>query len=340
MANYSRDENQKIISDFLCSSELTEGIHGELRWAAALNVFLSFTTFTANVIFLIALNKISSLHPPSKLLFRTLATADLCVGIICQPLTVVALLPEVKQHIHVCRYTSIVRLLISYALCMVSLLTSTGINMDRLFALSLKLRYKQLVTLKRTHVVVTLFWVISIAFTALSVIINSITALVFTVVLVSCLIISVLSYGKIFSVLRQNQNQVGFRAFRQRKTNETAPLNATVYRKTVYTVLLVQLALIVCYTPYTIITLLLSVSSIKPVRPSVWLLLGWRYTGTLLYFNSSLNPFLYCLKMRAVKNAMKETIQQIFCSFGCIREKLNCVVVVDGEQQTTVSSLS
>ena len=336
MANYSQDENQKTMTDFLCSSELTEGIHGELRWAAALNIFLSITAFIGNAIFLVALNKVPSLHPPSKLLFRTLATTDLCVGIISQPLTVVALMPEVKQHIHVCRYTSTVRFLVSYALCMVSLLTSTAINVDRLFALSLGIRYRHFVTLKRTYAIVTFFWVISMVFTVLSLFIDSITALYWATVLVSCLAISLFSYGKIFRVLRQNHDHLG-RAFWKRQPNQTVQLNEKRYRKTVYTVLWVQLALVVCYLPYTIITLLLSRRS---GHPSVWLPLGWRYAGTLLYFNSSLNPVLYCWKMRAVKKAMKETVQQICCSCSCTREKNTTVFVVNGEQQTTVSSFA
>ncbi|XP_068748565.1 adenosine receptor A3-like [Montipora capricornis] len=323
MANYSKDENQKTMTDFLCSPELTEGIHGELRWAASLNIFMSITAFIGNALFLVALNKMSSLHPPTKLLFRTLATTDLCVGIICQPLTVVALLPEVKQYVHVCRYTSTVRFLVSYALCMVSLLTSTAINVDRLFALLLKIRYRQFVTLKRTYVIVALFWVISIAFTVLGVFVNWISALYWTVVLLSCMAISAFSYGRIFFVLRFNQNELRSPAFWQK-----------LYRKTVYTVLYIQLALVVCYLPYTIITLLVSRRS---GHPNMWLLLVWRYLGTLVYFNSSLNPVLYCWKMREVKKAMKKIVQRICCSWCCNQE--NGGFVVNSERQTTSSSL-
>ena len=52
----------------------------------------------------------------------------------------------------ICRYTGTVRFLVSYALCMVSLLTSIAINLDTLFPLSLRIRYIQFVTLKRTYV--------------------------------------------------------------------------------------------------------------------------------------------------------------------------------------------
>ena len=47
---------------------------------------LSFTAFAGNSLLIVALRKVSSLHPPSKLLYRCLATTDLLVGLISQPL--------------------------------------------------------------------------------------------------------------------------------------------------------------------------------------------------------------------------------------------------------------
>ena len=39
----------------------------------------------------------------------------------------------------------------------------------------------------------------------------------------------------------------------------------------------------------------------------------WQFTVTLLYLNSSLNPFLYYWKIREVRQAVKETLRQLFC---------------------------
>ena len=36
-------------------------------------------------------------------------------------------------------------------------------------------------------------------------------------------------------------------------------------------------------------------------------------TVTLVYLNSSLNPFLYCWKISEVKQAVKETIREVLC---------------------------
>ena len=54
----------------------------------ALNIFLSIFATLGNVLILVALRNVYSIHPPTKLLFRCLAITDLCVGLLCQPLYV------------------------------------------------------------------------------------------------------------------------------------------------------------------------------------------------------------------------------------------------------------
>ena len=50
------------------------------------NAFLAFTATFGNTLILIALHKVSSIHPPTKFLLRCLAMSDFCVGVIVQPL--------------------------------------------------------------------------------------------------------------------------------------------------------------------------------------------------------------------------------------------------------------
>ena len=59
-----------------------------------------------------------------------------------------------------CRYARDAGYVTSYLLILVSLMTMTAICVDRLLALLLGLRYKQIVTLKRTYIIVTTFWVL------------------------------------------------------------------------------------------------------------------------------------------------------------------------------------
>ena len=118
-SNYSKlMANKETLTELLCSAELTEGIQNELQWNSIVNILLSIITFFGNATVLLALSKVSTLHRASKLLFRTLAATDFCVGVISQPLTIVSIMSQVHGQFNVCRYASTVRFLTSYVRCL------------------------------------------------------------------------------------------------------------------------------------------------------------------------------------------------------------------------------
>ena len=61
-------------------------------------ILLSITAILGNSLILAALHKESSLHPPSKLLYRFLATSDLLVGLVSQPLVMLSFLVDADGH--------------------------------------------------------------------------------------------------------------------------------------------------------------------------------------------------------------------------------------------------
>ena len=71
---------------------------------SAVHIFLSVTAFLGNALILVALHKESSLHPPSKLLYRCLATTDLCVGLVTNPLFATYWMSLVHEHWSLFRY--------------------------------------------------------------------------------------------------------------------------------------------------------------------------------------------------------------------------------------------
>ena len=162
LTNFTEDENQKTFGELFSSAEFIRGVDGELIFLSALNIFLSITAFLGNTLILLALHKETSLHPPSKLLYRNLAITDLCVGIIGQPLDVTNWISVVTERWDICYYALRGARFSGFTLCSVSLLTSTAISVDRLLALLLGLRYRQVVTLRRTCITVIGFWILSI----------------------------------------------------------------------------------------------------------------------------------------------------------------------------------
>jgi len=304
--NVSEGEKQnysKKVEDLYCSLDIPSAIHGQLTFIAVLNAFLSITAFLGNVLFLVALRRESSLHPPSKLLLRSLAVTDLCVGFISEPLFVTFLVTVVNENWNICRYVAVALSVTGRILSLASLWTLTAISVDRLLALMLGLRYRQVVTLKRTCLIIITFWVVHTIFATMRLFWSSpITSRYGAIVVLMCLVTSILSYTKIFLTLRRQQSQVRAQVQQPKQANQQ---NIARYKKAVSTALWLQFTLVICYLPRLILfgNTKLSSSSILYVS----------YTMTLVFLNSSLNSIVYCWKIDEVRQAVKDTIRQVLC---------------------------
>ena len=200
----------------------------------------------------------------------------------------------------------------------VSLLTSATISVDRLLALLLGLTYRHTVTLRRVWVVILCFWVISALPATGSVFFQypklaEIAFWLFCALLTLSLLVSVFSYAKIFKTLRYRQVQVhGNTQQGQRPNGGGNQLNIARYKKTVYSIAWVQLALLICYFPFSLMGFLWLLGK---VHFSTKIHILWESFVTLLYLNSSLNPALYCWRIRDVRQEVKNIIRKILRCF-------------------------
>ena len=277
---------------------------------AAVNIFFSITASLGNILILIALRKATSIHPPTKLLFQCLAITDLGVGLISQPLMATLMLLVDNIDIKIWNVLFLYLLWsLSIAFCGVSVFTSTALSVDRLLALFLGLRYRHVVTLKRARAVLacgclaSLLMVLVWNFTGKT---HRIIVVIFFTLFLS---ISLFSYTKIVLRLRQHQSSVRDNVQQGQANTKKMPLNLERYKKTVVSIALVQLALVICYFPFLIFLIM---THLKDNHPGLYLL--WYFPATTLVFlNSSLNPFLYCWRIKEIRQAVKATIRR-FCA--------------------------
>ena len=268
---------------------------------AGLSIFLAISSSVGNFVILSALYRVSSIYPPTKLFFRCLAATDLCVGLIVQPLYTTSIMSyAMEMNENVSYYTGKICATSSTILCGVSLLTTTVISVDRLLALLLGLRYRTFVTLRRARFVITCIWIMMATIAMIGLWKADVFNKVTSVMTVLSLITSMSSYAKIYLTLRKHQTQI------QKDSTHGQPyvvgfaVNIARYRKTVSSILWVQLALLACYAPYGI------VAGMKINTLACYLV-----SSALVHFNSTLNPILYCWKIREVRKAVKDTIQQL-----------------------------
>ena len=304
---FTGDGQNKTLAQLLCTANITDGLHSQLIFLSVFNSFLSVNAFLENALVLFALHKESSLHPPSKLLLRSLATTDLCVGLISEPLFVIYWMSAANEYWNICLYAFEAGLIASYILCTVSLSTMTAISVDRLLALLLGLRYGQVVTLNRTYIVVITLWVLSAVVSSTWLWNPQITLWHQIIGTPLCITISIFSYTKIFLSLRHHNTQIHSHV---QQPNQTNQLNIARYKKAVCTAIWLQLTLVACYLPYVVVNALVNNSGLSS---SVYLFPI--YAATLVFLNSSLNPILYCWKIAEVRQAVKDTIRQVLCNF-------------------------
>ena len=185
-----------------------------------------------------------------------------------------------------------------YTLCSVSLVTAAAISVDRLLALLMGLRYRQLVTLRRTCIIAFGFWILSSVGSS-TIFWNPQILLWYQYIGTAlCLVTAIFAYTKISYTLRHNQiHDVQNHVAQGQPSQAIRALNIARYRKAVYSALWVQGTLIVCYLPFCIVDAL---SPQRGISSSVYL--ARQFAGTILFLNSSLNPLLYCWKIRDVRH--------------------------------------
>ena len=259
---------------------------------STINIPLSINAFLGNALIIAALPKVSFLHTPSKLLLGCLASTDLCVGLVAQPLYINYLLStKCSKH---CYYSFLLFNSTCTIFCGISLLTLTAISMDRLLAVLLGLRYRQVITLSRVWVIAVTIWFLHIAH-AVILHYNLLYGLrIFSVEVILCIIASACCYMKIYRILHHHQAQVQQHIHQGQPNGEEIPLNIARYRRTVSSMIWVQISLLACYLPFGLVAGLSVITSIYTPLPQFTV----DAALTLVMFNSTLNPFLYCWKMQ------------------------------------------
>ena len=277
-----------------------------------LNIFLSITATLGNVLILVVLRKVSSIHPPTKLLFRCLAVTDLCVGLICQPLYVYLTIGNIiRELVYVYFFFYVV-------LLAVSPLTSAAISVDRLLALLLGLRYRHVVTLRRVRVVIACVWFIAVSNASLlwvlfiqwSFKVYLASWWTFIALIMVSVIISLFSYIKIFLTLRHQQAQVQDHVQPEQSSRVRSVLNIARYKKTVYSVAWIQFAMLACYVPNIVMVFLWHFGNVGHSTEVRVATVVFYY---LFFLNSSLNPVLYCWRIKDVGQEVKNIIRKCLC---------------------------
>ena len=289
--------------------EVTEEFYSSYVVNCIFNAFLCYTTIMLNIITMLAIRKTSSLSKSSKTLLLSLAVSDLGVGLLVQPCYISLLVMKLEQQTASADESKQKQLFVSMLnlFSWSSFFGVTALSVDRFLAIHLHLRYQELVTQKRVVAGVISIWVISILFLLLRLWTpENIIFVMFGIIDTACYIATAFLNYKIYGTVRQHQTQIQNLQVQQLGQDTTAGIaNNGRQAKSAIAIVYIYIVFLVCYLPNTC---MFWATALTPADEPLNAVLR-TYFLTLIFFNSALNPLIYCWKMRHIRNAVMNMLR-------------------------------
>ena len=288
----------------------------EIVVLATFNTVLALASTFGNALILAAIYQVSSQRTVSNAFIASLGVADFAVGLIMNPLWVAKSVKNIWESdnnlstaIEVLTMQTIVAT--TFSLCSVSV--------DRYIAIA-NIRYNEIMTWNRVRNILIPIWIFSIAFACLRLVITDpfhlpklwIAATAITVILPSILI-SVCNYY----ILKAARLQIR-RITMEETFNPDEAIAQLKNRKAAFTVGIVIGVFLICWTPSLVISLL---QFFSPELCKKMKMNGYWFWGALAEFsNSAFNPFIYCMRIREFRKAVKRVLFSFPLMKTCIKQ--------------------
>ena len=282
----------------------------DLYWTSiatcVFNSFLSYTAIMLNIVTIHAIRNTSSIPKTLKTLLLSLAFSDVGVGLLVQPYYISLLIKHIQLTGPTCD-TYRPFYLVSNFICSASFLSVVALSVDRFLAIHLHLRYQELVTHKRVVAVVISVWLLS-AF--LPFLMLTIPLHIYVLIIAICttvgLVHTKIVYFRIYLAVRRHKNQIQVLQVQQvAQAREVAIFSSFV--KSAVSTFYVYIVFVLCYLPFLICLVA------KEMNSSSIVLRGFSlFAFTLAYLNSSLNPVIYCWKMRHIRQAVMNILRTMY----------------------------
>ena len=306
------------LSTELARFKLTSSIYHILMGVCVTNGLLSPLAVLGNGLVLVVILKFPSLQTNSNILIFSLATTDILVGLVVQPSFVAYIASKLRLDFS-CE--ALMSYLFTEIFCLgLSILMLTLVCCDRYFAIVFPYKYLTRATKSRVIKAVVVFWGSWFLFNAvcrsLKVKNDEFFSPIASVVIALSFSLNIVLNFKIFRVVRLHKRQI--RAHNQaifelktRASPEGPGQQTDIPRarlqdtRLAVTVLLISGVLIICYLPL----MLTSVADMVVDRDDIFDHVIYPLAETVAFLNSSLNPFLYCLRFRDLRRKVGQLLK-------------------------------
>ena len=316
--NASMAAGQFTCHDSSIFLQAQSSLHTNYIISATFNTLFSFTAFIGNAIILVVLKEATSINRASNSFLCCLAMSDLMIGLIAQPVHVIYCIygviggPQVR-----CYSRTIFQYTTDYFIA-ISFLTIVAITLDRYLTLCHRHKYRSTMTPGKTRGLIAFLWAVCLCFPLGRLVSPSTPMILSSAVFIAFLVIPSYSVYKIYRFLKQHKLQMTSQLrLHTLENNKMSGFNVSQFRKSVTTMLFVYFALLLCFLPSVGVT---AVWLTSDRDQKLALVPVGNFSLTVLMFNSSLNPFLYCWRIREVRKKTYGLLKKVFfCSSGSLR---------------------
>ncbi|KAK3712852.1 hypothetical protein QZH41_006945 [Actinostola sp. cb2023] len=261
------------------------------------NTLFAVTGTFGNILVLLAVMKNSCLQTVTDLFIFSLASADLIVTSVRQPLIIYDLYNQQTDNKNVAY--DIFRT-VSYISTPAAVTCMFAVTIDRFFAIRRPFRYALIVTKRRALMAIAMCWGLSVM-----------VAMGFRFLLVVtryfmwvCMAVSLLAtlgiYVYLFAIAKQHQNKiVNLNGFHLNNANINRQKHE---RKATKTIALVVGVFITFYIPFL-------VYPFAAVKRGEHFYQGYWWVYSLCLWNSSINPYIYCARNSRYRDAFSKLLR-------------------------------
>jgi len=264
-----------------------------------LNAPLMLISILGNALVLAAIIRTPSIRSTHMIMLCSLAVSDLLVGLIAQPLFIADELtkdPLINNLV----------VMVAYSVCGVSLLTMTTLSVDRFLALYYHMRYATLVTKSRVKFALIIIWLLNFLASGLYFWNRRLHSFLLGVSTATYFVISTFTYIRIYLIVRKHHSLIHIQQQRVQSSNTGNNSNIGRLKRSAFNIFLFYIALLFCYCPIYILLTVIATSG-KDSQAE------WSFAHTAVFMNSSINPLLYCWRLRELRAAVVKTARQMLC---------------------------
>ena len=277
-----------------------------------INSLLSVTAIAWNATVIFTVWKNPSLQSPSNVFICCLAGSDLMVGLLAQPCFILHKIGEIFHRLEMYCITRMLLEFVAHITTGGSVFTMAAAGLDTWLAIYLHLRYNAIVTVRRVLFIIACFWIFLIALAVLRVFL--IRPNVYNTILITllslCLLSTYFACVKVFKCVRQHERRIHATGVSLGQTEGRGGrlMSLLQCKKSTISIFLIVGIFTVCFLP------LLCVSFVHQISGyTVNVKIAYAFVSTLAFMNSSINPLVYCWRMKTFRKAVKTTVKDRLC---------------------------